>query len=1298
MKSILRYPVREFARLLLEVLCQTSPTPSSWTHPRNRAGAGSPIIELNGNNAGTLRDGLVLASGSSGSTIRGFIINRFTGDGIEINSSNSNVIEGNWIGLSNPGTSASANALRGLYAINSAGNTIGGTSTASRNVIAGNTQQGIYFDNIDTSFVYGNYIGTNAAGTADINGSTANTAQTGIVMLNGSSGNQIGNTIAGARNVISGNNHYGAEVQGATSQNNTVSGNYIGTNYTGLAALGNTNGGFSFWGSGTGNSFVANVVAGNLGQGVLVGSAASGSKIQGNYIGVGLDGSTIIANGAAGISVEGASINTLIGTDANGTNDAAEANTISGNSDGIIIDGVGTTGTMVYGNFIGTDASGLLDRGNTFDGVRIQAGATTNYIGGATSTRRNIIAGNNQDGIEISGETSDGNFIQNNYIGLGTDGTTVIGNSAAGITITGGADNTTIGGISLGNVIVGNGYNGIEINGASSGTTIYGNTIGINAAGTVVAGNQYHGIQLINGVSSTTIGGTTAGQGNTITANGVGGTYTNGINLWATGTGNSMVGNSIYGNAGIGIDVDSGGVTANDNLDADTGSNNQQNFPVLSGAVTDGVGTVLLSGSLNTLVSITGLVIHFYATPAGTVNDRQGKRYLGSTGSLTSDASGNTSFSDYSLSAVVTSGEIITATATYTNNTSEFSLGFVATALNSAPVLDSTKSPAFNATLEDGGSPAGLVGTLVSALVDFSSPSGQVDNITDSNSSPVTGIAVTSADVTSGTWWYSINNGTNWNALGVVSNSAARLLAADANTRLYFQPNANFNGNLSNAITFRAWDQTSGSNGGQIALPTSAADVLDSFGSASFSNNNGSVSWSGSWIESDAGGSGAAVGDIDITSGYMRFRPVSVGNSIARQVNLSNSSSATFSFSMPLNSLGSGQVQVQVSSNGGSNWTTLQTITSATPTGSLSYDISSYMSSNTQIRFYGSIASTTGIRIDDVRIQHTIIGGGTTAFSTATDTAAITVTAVNDAPVLTPYAPALPLTEDSAAYTATVASLLGASMADIDSGAVQGIAVTNIIGSIGMLEYSLNGTTWTTVSSVSANNALLLRSTDSLRFTPNGQTGGSMSMAYRAWDQSTGSAGSTGDTTTNGGTTAFSSATDTVTVTTTSINDAPVLDNTGTMTLTSITEDDTNNAGQTVASIIASAVGDRITDVDSAAVEGIAITSLNSGYGKWQYSTDGGSNWLDVGAVSNTSALLLRSNDFVRFLPQYENGSTPDFTFRAWDQTSGTAGTKVTTASNGGTFAFSSATETASIVVTDVNDAPVLFMLDRLRF
>ncbi len=245
----------------------------------------TPVIELNGGNTGTTKDGFNLASGSSGSTIRGFIINRFTGDGIEINSSNNNVIEGNWIGLSNTGTAASANALRGVYAVNSTGLTIGGTSTASRNVISGNTQQGIYFDNVDNSFVYGNYVGTNAAGNADINGSTSNTAQSGFVLLNGSSGNQIGSAAAGARNVFSGNNHFGVEIQSSLSTNNNVIGNYIGTDASGATALGNVNGGFSFWGSGSGNLLSGNVISGNSGVGVLVGSAAASSTIQANYIG-----------------------------------------------------------------------------------------------------------------------------------------------------------------------------------------------------------------------------------------------------------------------------------------------------------------------------------------------------------------------------------------------------------------------------------------------------------------------------------------------------------------------------------------------------------------------------------------------------------------------------------------------------------------------------------------------------------------------------------------------------------------------------------------------------------------------------------------------------------------------------------------------------------------------------------------------------------------------------------------------------------------------------------------------------
>jgi hypothetical protein len=604
---------------------------------------------------------------------------------------------------------------------------------SQRNVISGNGYAGIYFSNIDNSITYGNYVGTNAAGTGDINGTGSDTAKSGIILVNGSSGNQIGNTsLVGARNVISGNNHYGVEIQGLTSTNNTVVGNFMGTDVTGLVALGNTNGGFSFWGSGTDNLLGGNVISGNLGVGILVGNGASGSQIQGNYVGVGVDGSTLVGNGSTGIFIGSSGVNTLIGTNADGTNDVAEANTVSGNADGIVIADAGTTGTMIYGNYIGTTANGLVSRGNTWDGIRVANGATGTLIGGSGTSRRNFIAGNGQDGVHIDGEATDGNTIQNNWIGLAADGVTVLGNGGDGIYISGGADNTVIGGIGPGNVIIGARVAGIEIDGASTGTSILGNLIGINAAGTVIHGSGENGILVENGAASTTIGGTTAGQGNTIVDSGrLSSTWQSGIGLTSTaGASNSIIGNSIYNNRGLGIDLGTSGATANDNLDPDTGANNLQNTPVLTTATTNG-STVTVSGTLNTLVSTAGILIHFYATPStGTVNSRQGRRYLGST-TVSTDVGGYAEFSNIALSSAVTAGELITATTTLSSNTSEFSQAIVATAStgNSTPsnsVITSTtnggvtiNSGSGNSTYLEAANESSILGGLTQFSMEF---------------------------------------------------------------------------------------------------------------------------------------------------------------------------------------------------------------------------------------------------------------------------------------------------------------------------------------------------------------------------------------------------------------------------------------------------------------------------------------------------------------------------------------------------------------------------------------------------
>ncbi|BAY82706.1 hyalin repeat protein [Calothrix parasitica NIES-267] len=110
---------------------------------------------------------------------------------------------------------------------------------------------------------------------------------------------------------------------------------------------------------------------------------------------------------------------------------------------------------------------------------------------------------------------------------------------------------------------------------------------------------------------------------------------------------------------------------------------------------------------------------------------------------------------------------------------------------------------------EDAGSPEGAVGTLISNLIELDV------NVTDSDSEALTGIAIVNASTKGGYWYYSTNNGASWNDIRKeVSESNALLLAADSNTRIYFSSYSNYNGTINESLTFRAWDQTSGTNGG----------------------------------------------------------------------------------------------------------------------------------------------------------------------------------------------------------------------------------------------------------------------------------------------------------------------------------------------------------------------------------------------------------------------------------------------------------------------------------------------------
>ena len=163
------------------------------------------------------------------------------------------------------------------------------------------------------------------------------------------------------------------------------------------------------------------------------------------------------------------------------------------------------------------------------------------------------------------------------------------------------------------------------------------------------------------------------------------------------------------------------------------------------------------------------------------------------------------------------------------------------------------------------------------------------------------------------------------------------------------------------------------------------------------------------------------------------------------------------------------------------------------------------------------------------------------------------------------------------------------------------------------------------------------------------------------------------------------------------VNDAPVLDNSGEMRFSPINEDDTTQNGDSVATLLASAGGVRITDVDTGALQGIAVIEVGNSNGQWQYSIDAGSSWTAFGAVSDSAAVLLNTNGRIRFLPNPNFSGQASLTFRAWDQTSGSSGQNgVDVSINGGTAAFSSATETAAISVLPVNDPPLIDLNGRL--
>jgi hypothetical protein len=677
--------------------------------------------------------GVGFEQGASENTIGGTalgagdVISGNTNYGIDVDDGSYNVVAGDYIGVNRDGSGAVGNNF-GVDIASGVGNTIGGTTFDALDVISGNVDNGVELDNQTTywNVVEGDFIGTDVTGEVSLpNG------YVGVQIDQGAQQNTIGGTATGATNVIAGNYEENVAIYGAQTSENVVEGDYIGVDPTGKVALTSGTVGVSIFDGASDNTIGgSNPSAGNLISGdffgvELNGMGTTGNAVERNTIGLDIDGNALPNQYGVDID-EGASGNTIGGI-------AGESNVISGNAnDGVDISG---SDNVVSENYIGIDSSGGVDGaavGNSGSGIELSGSATGNTIGG-TNGLVNVISGNGYDGVELNGPGTIGNVVEENDIGTdstgGVDGLAVP-NENDGVEINFGARDNTIGG-TAGNLISGNAVNGVEIEGAdTTGNVVARNSIGLDYQDRGAVPNSGDGIRIDSGASGNTIGGTGGGLGNQI-ANNYGNGVTVGSGQTDASTENAILGNSIFGNAELGIDLGDDGVTPNHSSPT-TGiiagaPNGDQNFPVLSSAtfvpdVSDSNGTLILSGSLAADQSST-FTVQVFADPGA---DGQGTVLIASF-PVTTDSSGNAIFSQAIPDTENYINESITATVTDSNgNTSEFALDAIvrggAGATVTVPLGDT--QAAMNAALEEVVSalqslPAGT--TLPALLLDVTS-------------------------------------------------------------------------------------------------------------------------------------------------------------------------------------------------------------------------------------------------------------------------------------------------------------------------------------------------------------------------------------------------------------------------------------------------------------------------------------------------------------------------------------------------------------------------------------------------
>jgi len=365
-------------------------------------------------------------------------------NGVQIDlGSQSNVLNGNFIGTTADGDAALGNAADGVLISHADDNTLAGCVFVENpfvyyNVLAGNGLNGLHITSSNSILVQANFFGAGA------NNTTLVPNKGDGILVDGSSQTvQVGGVIP-LGNVSAGNGRNGIEVAGTAAYFTTF--NTFGGLLAFKGAAPNGNDGLLITSTGGNQTVRTNVFSGNAENGIEIGGDASGVNVDPDMVGLNTVGNAVLPNQNDGLLIDGTAHDNVIG---GYLSSVISQNTFSGNGMyGVAIAGAAHD-NQVFNGYIGTSVSGLTGLGNRAGGVYIGGTATKNTIGGTntdqTMPQSNLISANFGNGVTL-GSGSSSSQILNNGIGRNRVGLPTLPNVGTPIVVDPGSQFNTISG------------------------------------------------------------------------------------------------------------------------------------------------------------------------------------------------------------------------------------------------------------------------------------------------------------------------------------------------------------------------------------------------------------------------------------------------------------------------------------------------------------------------------------------------------------------------------------------------------------------------------------------------------------------------------------------------------------------------------------------------------------------------------------------------------------------------------------------------------------------------------------